>query len=54
MELIIVVIQSVTALQSLEVAASAWWIVRLPHKLKGHRLYPKKTVCMCITADEDI
>lgn len=44
MELIIVVIQSVTALQSLEVAASAWWVVRLPHKLKGHRLYPQNSL----------
>lgn len=44
MELIIVVIQSVAALQSLEVAALAWWVVKLPHKLKGHRSYPQNSL----------
>lgn len=43
MELIIVVTQSV---QSLYVAALAWWVVKLPRKLKGHRSYPHSSSCV--------
>lgn len=46
MELIIVVIQCVTELQSLYVAALAWWVVKLPRKLKGHRSYPHSSSCV--------